>query len=209
MGRTLTAVATVAAAVGILALAACTPTTEASPTPIPYSPPAILGETVSDSPLEAEAVVIAARAGLLGLVLAKNAADFSIQPFTSTFSVPEQDDAYDNWILDSIDAGLPHTPLPGPPVLFPLSIDVAGETTVVTFCEARGYWENEDPATLITGREAKVSVVRLDGKLQVVSRSGGGEACDATGAPIARFDPAPEPLGMITEGDVVPPPTEE
>jgi hypothetical protein len=203
------------AVAGLLALAVvvgCTPQPVPSPTPepdpsrVPWVMPDIVGETVSDSPLESDEWVIAARASELGVVLASNAADFSIEPLRSTLTADSAREQFRHFISRSTGDDLPLT-WPGPAILLPLEVEVRDAVHVtVRFCDGSDYWIDEDASRLARGVLGTVSLERTADGIRRTSRSTSRDRCDATGAPIARFDPAPVPLGPLTEDDVVPPP---
>jgi len=198
-------------AVGVVAmLAACTPADpEPTASPMPYTAPAIVGDTVSASPLEADEWVVAARAGMLGFVLASNAADFSIDPFVSAVTPEAATTWFEHWSSRSVGTDRPPLTWPGPQVVLPLAVDLMdgdGDRATVRFCNGSDYWQAEDASALADGVEASAVLVRTEAGIRLESTTSSAIPCDATGAAIGRFDPAPEPLGVLTEADVVPPP---
>lgn len=186
-------------------LAGCTPSTP-SPTGSAsgeeYSAPAIVGDAVSASPLESDPSVVAARAALLSRVLARNAADFSIAPFTAAWS-ESQRDLISSAFVHQLEDGLDTAVQLGPDVLIPLRISMVGETTQVTFCRAREFWPDADESALPLGTETTVSIVGNDSEPWAVDWTFAGPACDATGAAVGSFEPAPVRDAALTVEDVV------
>ncbi len=194
-------------------LAGCSPEPEPSSSQAPYVMPQIVGETVSDSPLEQDEWVIATRANALGWTLAYNAADFSIEPLTSTNTSLRQRELYKRylWILRDygVEARL------GPPVMVPLGVEVRSREdggpnrATVSMCEPVDAIWTDDPVLLADGGRIVYDLLREDdGRIVVLSSSSYAavDPCDASAAPIARFDPAPASLSGLTADDVVPPP---
>lgn len=201
-----------AVAAACLLLAGCTPsgsdrTGEPTTSAAPYSAPEVVGETVSASPLESDEWVVAARAGQTGFVLASNAADFSIEPFVSAVTADYAENLFRLFTGRWVDGET--TPLlwPGPPILLPLEISpVQDDRATVRFCDGSDYWQTRDEATLRTGVESTVTLVRTADGIRAESSTTSRTPCDATGAPIAVFDPAPRQLPALTTDDVTPPP---
>ena len=177
---------------GVMALtvalpAGCTPSIPSPTASAPgaeYSAPAIVGDAVSSSPLESDPSVVAARAALLSRVLARNAADFSIAPFTAAWSESQRDlisSAFVHQLEDDLDTAVQL----GPDVLIPLRITMVGETTQVTFCRAREFWPDADESSLPSGTETSVSIVGDDQERWAVGWPFAGPACDSHGPTVA------------------------
>lgn len=181
------------------------PTPSASFSRTPWVMPAVVGDIVSSSPLEADEWVIAMRKADLGSVFAFSAADFSIEPFRST-STPERAESQYEFFLRRWTGREAYPLWPGPSILLPLEVDVTDEDHAsVRFCDGSDYWIDEDESRLQNGVVAISQLVRTDDGIREHDSSLTVERCDATGAPIARFDPALQPLGPIAKADVVPP----
>jgi hypothetical protein len=194
-------------------LVGCTPVSEPSPSRAPYVMPQIVGETVSDSPLEEDEWVIATRAATLGTTLAYNAADFSIEPYASTWTSHSQREIHDDYLWFLRDYGVEARP--GPPVMVPLGVEVHPskegdpERATVSMCQPIDAIWTDDPVLLADAGRIVYDMVRQDDGRIVGSSSSSYAAvdpCDASAAPIARFDPAPASLSGLTADDVVPPP---
>jgi hypothetical protein len=158
--------------------------------------------------------VQAARAADTGYLMAVNALDFSIPEFTETHSAGDQQVFFDYFVDEFVTEGAPVVMFPGPSIWLPLSVEETEgvEGADITICNASVDWavsaEFPEPAYELTnGTILHVSVTTDDrGNLVWASEAELGEACDATGAPVQRFDPAPEvPDGPISIEDVTPP----
>lgn len=194
------------AAVAIVALlAGCTPQPPL-PSPSPEGPtvvatPAIDGDAITASPLESDEWVVAARAADLGSTLAMNLADFTIEQYTSTRSELTAEKEFIAWRGATVGTGKPPVVSPGPSVLLPLSVDVDTDGATVHFCNGSGFWLEGDSA-LLDGRVTDYRMVRDGSRILIDHRAASTEPCDATGAAVGRFDPAPAPLGPLEESDV-------
>lgn len=197
---------------GIVVLAgvvACTPQPAAAPRPShsrePWVMPTIVGDSVSSSPFETDEWVAAARKARLSYVLASNAADFSIEPVRASMTEKAAQLSYEHFLSWGTGEDGPLI-WPGPPVLLPLGVDILDEDHAkVTFCDGSDYWVDQDESRLSQGVIATTTLVRTADGVRREYDATSRTSCDATGAPIARFDPAPQPLGPITEADVIPP----
>ena len=192
----------------------CTPESGGTPSPTPSSVfsrepwvmPGIVGETVSASPLESDEWVIAMREAELGEALAFNSADFSIEPFVSAVTPDYADALYEfyvrRWVGDE-----DRVVWPGSRILLPLEVELVDENhAIVRFCGASDYWQDEDASRLSKGFISTSEMVRTEDGIRESDVMLTLDRCDATGAPIARFDPAPRPLGPLIDADVIPPP---
>ena len=201
--------------VAALLIAGCVPsapsqTNGASSPPIEYRAPAVVGETVSESPLESDEWVIAARAAQLGYVLAANSADFSIEPFVSTFTTRGAYLAYSTFLYRAVGGDRVPFTWSGPTILIPIAVEPVDESTAkVWFCDGSDFLATGDTNDLLNGVEIIITLERVNGEIRESSSARSLDGCDATGAPIAMFDPAPTPLGSITKADVVPPPSSD
>lgn len=183
------------------------------PTPTPTGDPSreptpeIVGETVTSSPLESDRWVIAARAADLGYILAVNSGDFSIAQFVKTRSAEVAQRQFEAWADQNLDTGKIADTYPGPSVLIPLEVVVSddGLGAEVSFCHATGYWT--DGAALENSRVSRYRMQLTDGAIVFDTLVATDTACDATGAAIATFDPAPVREAALTASDVTPPPT--
>ncbi|WP_309617791.1 hypothetical protein [Salinibacterium sp.] len=191
------------AVVAAVVLAGCTP----SRVPVVEGPtmiatPTIVGATVSDSPLEVDEWVIAARAADLGYVLASNNADFSISQFTSTHSENATAGRFYDWRGSHADTGEAAFVYPGPSVMQVVSVVSDGpDSATVTFCDGSDYWIEGAPA-LTDGRPRAFYMARDGSTILFSSSSISFTVCDASGAPVGRFDPVPTELGVLTKADV-------
>lgn len=185
-------------------LTACEP--PAQPVPTVLETPDVVWETpeewVSASPLEDDERVKAVRGAELGLVLATNARDFSIAQITDYLPAESVDfyyDRYDNTRLIRY---------VGPPIMLPLSItELDGGGAEVTFCVV-DYWQidaKKSEATYdFSDGETRVYTVEHDdvtGNLVETDWQGLKQDCDASGAPVGRFDP---PVTQLDANDLEP-----
>ena len=177
--------------------------------------PGIITEVEGTSELDEDPFVIAARAEDTGYLMAVNALDFSIPEFTQTHSPEDQQEIYDFFIDEYVTGGAPVIMFPGPSIWLPLEVSVneAGDGAEVRFCDASVDWavsaEFPEPAyDLANGEELVITIVTGDsGDLVFGGEERRGGSCDATGAPVQRFDPQPAiPDGPIVIEDVTPPP---
>lgn len=213
-------VLTFAAFAGIFVLTSCSP---AAPDSNPTEPagdgpavstPGIVTEIEGTSPLEDDPWVQAARAGDTGYLMAVNALDFSIPEFTETHNADSQQEFYDFFVEEYVDGGAPVVMFPGPSIWLPLEVsptDDGGGADLV-FCNASVDWavsaEFPEPAyDLTNGTVLNISLTTDDrGNIVWNGEADQGTPCDATGAPVQRFDPAPVvPDTPISLDDVTPP----
>ncbi len=164
----------------------------------------------SESPLDSDPWLEAARAADLGLRLAYNAQDFTISQLTSTHSASSVQAIYEVFILRFVDGGATPQAFPGPAIWLPLEIVESedGKQADVTVCNASESWlitaEGEATFELTNGREStfRMGEDQQSGKVIVLETLGSSRVCDATGAAIGRFDPEPTVPETITESDV-------
>ncbi len=209
MTRRTSSLALAGAATLLVLLAACQPSPDPDPTEDPrpsvIATPKLTEAASSTSPLESDEFVTAARAADLGFTLAANNADFTIEQFTSTRPLSVQRDQYRAWASTYLGTGQEAPISLGPSVLLPLSVTDAadGAGTVVEFCRADGALEAADASSAsFAGHVVRMTIVAADdGTLQLEGSQGSTTECDATGASVAFFDPAPQPLGLLDEGD--------
>ena len=191
---------------GTVALTACQP-----PVPDPQPLPELVWESEGTSPLEDDEFVVAARAADTARTLAWNRADFALEQFIATNTSLAAQRLYNGYRTSFAVNGLPPTAYPGPGLWQPISVtpDAEGGAEVVV-CNASEGWIFEDGGEptydLAQGLELIVFIVDDDGTLRADEFRRTGVACDATGAPVGRFDPAPQLRDSITEDQVVPPP---
>jgi hypothetical protein len=207
------------AAGALMLLAACAPTPDPeSSDPVAPEPnagtPGLITEVEGTSDLEDDPFVIAARAEDTGFLMAVNALDFSIPEFTETHSADGAWEIYQFFIDENVIGANPVIMFAGPAILLPLDVNVneSGDGAEVLFCDASVDWtiskEFPEPAyDLTAGQELTITLVTDDrGNLVFESEDRGGADCDATGAPVQRFDPAPVPPDSLSPDDVIPPP---
>lgn len=193
----------------VLALAACAPVEPSAPSYSRPPVPEIVGDTVSSSPLEDDAWVIAARRALLGTALASNLADFSMPEYVETRTSDAARNGYLDYIHD-LDNGVEVSLYLGPGVLLPMRVDVADDaaSATVSFCNATTPEWSGAPEALARGGRYDVRMVRSEDArlLQEVVDATRVESCDATGAPVALFSLTPAPPIGLEPTDVIPPP---
>lgn len=206
------------AAGALLLLAACSPTADPeSGDPGAEEPnagiPGIVTEVEGTSDLEDDPFVIAARAEDTGYLMAVNALDFSIPEFTSTHSAEGAQEIYQYFIDEYVIGANPVIMFAGPSILLPLEVNVneTGDGAEVLFCDASVDWtiskEFPDPAYDLANGEELVITLETDdsGNLVFASENRSGASCDANGAPVQRFDPAPTVPDSLSPDDVTPP----
>jgi hypothetical protein len=196
-GSTLTTLA-------LLALVGCTPTATE------YETPEIVWITDGTSPLESDPWLQAARAQDLGTRLAYNTHDFTIPQLTSTRTDGSIDSLYDYFVTRFVDREDPPIAYPGPAVWLPLAVEESddGSRAVVRVCAASDSWlltaDGETPFDITEGHELELEVANdpKSGKVLVLSRAELLTECDATGAPVGRFEPKPDVPERLTESEV-------
>jgi hypothetical protein len=202
-----------AVASGVLAtflvavLTGCEQTVERVPTVL--ATPNVLWETpeeaISTSPLEEDDRVKAVRGAELGLALATNARDFSIAQITDYYPARTVDfyyRRYDNTRLIQY---------VGPPIMLPLAItELDGGGAEVTFCVV-DHWQidakkSEATYDFLNGETRRYTVEKdpETGNFVETDWQGMSQDCDATGAPVGRFDPAVEQLDADELEPIVP-----
>ena len=174
--------------------------------------PDIVWEQDGTSPLEDDPFVVAARASELGYVLAANSLDFTIEQFTSTRSERRALLEFGYWEGSYITLEGDPVAYPGPSILLPISVEpnAAGDGgAVIEFCDASGPFiitESQAVARYdVTQGHPSTWTLETDpvsGVLEVVDKRGSQASCDASGAPVGRFDPAPERRESIEASDV-------
>ena len=102
---------------------------------------------------------------------------------------------------------------PGPAIWLPISVEtLEDETTVVVLCDASDPWiikgDTAPSYDLTKGFLLERTLESVDGRLVLIESQRSHTECDATGAPVGRFDPVPVPRESISEGDIIAPPTE-
>lgn len=187
----------------VAVLAGCTPSPAPENTPPPL--PDVVVEVQGTSDLESDPYVMAARASELGFALAANALDFSIAEFTGTRSPDRAEYDFGNWFGQFVTLGKKPIAYPGPAILLPLEVveNAAGDGATVTFCDASGPYlitanRAEGEYHLTDGTLTTWTLETEGGVLQVGDKVGSAQECDATGAPVGRFDPQPELPAEIT-----------
>ena len=189
--------------VGAFTLAGCTP----SP-PVPVVP-SIRWQSEGTSALETDPSVVAVREADLGLQLAANSRNFMQPSFVDTRTDRLARGFYDNWYGTYVTRQRDPLVQPGPSIWLPVSVTPsAGGGSVVVVCDASDEWfvtaEHEPTYDLSQGWLLAMTVESSDdGRLVLSDRQISTDACDATGAPVGVFDPAPTLLVTITEADVV------
>lgn len=181
-----------------LVLAGCT---QAPREPTVVADPKV--ETVQEgtpSPLDTDRYLIAARDAYLGLAIAYNAVDFSVEQFTSTHSEESAKSIYDGFVFNYVTHKSEFLAVAGPAIWLPVSVveNDAGTGAEVTVCDDTKYWVitkafpeptydlSQGVLLVITvGQDANGGLVEEDEKRSTTE-------CDATGATVERFVPAPE-----------------
>lgn len=184
--------ASVIFAIAAVALAGCTPA------PVSPTLPKVIWEN-GTSPLEADPAVIAARAADLGRALAWNAADFSVAQFTDHHSPDFADKIYTAFRGTYLTRGVDPRALPGPSVWQPVSVD----GTELVVCDASDDWYTDSGHSaayeLTSGFLLTITLEQnAAGALVLADKQPSLDECDATGAPIGRFDPVPVVPKTIT-----------
>lgn len=209
----------ITAIVGLL-LVGCSPQSEPTPTgddpaDQPQGTPTIVWENGEPSGgLEDDPYVQAARAEDTGYLMAVNAQDFSIPEFTSTHTAEDAQEFYEFHIEEFVDGGGMPVAFAGPSILLPLEVheNEAGDGADVLFCDASVDWamtsEFPEPAYDLESGETLTITIITDpetGNLVFGGEDRTGESCDATGAPVGRFDPQPTIRDSISLDDVTAP----
>jgi hypothetical protein len=189
-------IATVVVAIGVGALAGCTP-------PAVVPDPEVVWESQGTSPLEDDAAVVAARAADLARALAFNTLDFARDDFTTTHTAAYAAKIYDAFETTYVDIEAEPRALPGPSIWMPLSVEEGDDGTIaVVVCDASDHWIIEtgvEPSYDLTDAFELTVLLERDGdRLVVADKQVSLNECDATGAPIGRFDPTPVPPSEIT-----------
>jgi len=147
----------------------------------------------------------------VGRLLAVNSLDFTIEQFTSTRTAGSAYSTHFYWDGQFGPGQDEHVVYLGPTIMMPLSVteDENGGSAAVEFCVADASQIERTgvprPARdLASGRVETWNLVYSDELGRIILESVGltGGRCDATGAPLAFFDPAPELPETINEGDV-------
>ena len=121
---------------------------------------------------------------------------------------------YQFFIDEFVTGGAPVVMFAGPSIRLPLEVveNDAGDQATIRFCDASVDWaiskEFPEPSyDLKNGQEMLVLVVVDDatGDLVWGGEQVGGAACDATGAPVQKFDPQPMVPERLALDDVTPP----
>lgn len=179
-----------------------------SPVPEAVELPDVVWESDGTSPLETDEFVVAARAADLGLIFAWNTANFRLPEFTTTNSPSVVDRFADGFVNTFVTHDGDPTVYPGPSIWQPISVETDGAgAAVVVVCEVTRGWvirAGEEPSfDLESGTELTIELEPGDDGIVVSNSTGSTKACDATGAPIGRFDPVPVPPESITADDVI------
>lgn len=207
-------------AIAGLLLVGCSPEPAPGPTEEPggeqpQGTPTVVWEDGEPSGgLEDDPYVQAARAEDTGYLMAMNAQDFSIPEFTSTHSAEDAQEFYEFHVEEFVEGGGMPVVFPGPSIRLPLEVreNATGDGADVVFCDASVDWamtaEFPEPAYDLEAGETITITVVTDpdtGDLVFGSEDRTGEPCDATGAPIGRFDPQPVIPDSISLEDVTAP----
>lgn len=173
--------------------------------------PDITWASQSTSPLESDRYVEAARVADLGYTVAFNAADFSIEQFTSTHTGDGVASTARGFLATFVKAGRSPEVYPGPAIRLPLEVveNAAGDGAVITVCEAMDNWVlsagvPETRPELTGGRILTVQIGTSEqtGELVEIDTTSSSDDCDATGAAVGLFVPEPDIPEIITEDDV-------
>ncbi|MCU1406041.1 MAG: hypothetical protein JWQ43_2344 [Glaciihabitans sp.] len=173
--------------------------------------PGIVVEERGTSPLESDEYVEAARAAELGETLANNFGDFTIAQLTDTHDYVQIEQLWDSYKDAYVDTDADVLLYPGPPIWLPISVEQngTGDGATIVVCDASATgWAitRESPSAtydLSVGVIRNITMETMDdsGQLRYTS-SGTNTPCDATGAPVGRFKPAPVVPDEITADDV-------
>jgi hypothetical protein len=193
---------------GLVLIAAGLTGCQTSPTEL--ATPAIEWVSQSDGPMESDPWLEAARAADLGLRLAYNSQDFTISQLTQTRFESSVETVYEVFMRTYVEGGATPVVFPGPAVWLPIEIVESedGLRADVTVCNASEGWiitaEGETSFDLTAGVETTYEMVNdpESGDIKLLNTSGSSRDCDATGASVGRFDPAPLPPASLTESDV-------
>lgn len=204
---------TVFGGLGVLVVAAalggCAPAAPPAP-PLPptvMATPTIVWETSSNSPLESDPWVIAARAASLGYTLANNTGDFSIEQFASTHVAEAANKIFDSWLFAQDSSEKPDRD-PGPEIFVPQSVVVAdnGLFATVEGCIghwAREWWASPGPATYtLEGHGRGYNLIRVGDSYLQDSSTGSTIECDASSAAVGRFDPQPDGATEVDSSNI-------
>ena len=147
---------------------------------------------------EANEFVKAARAAELGIVLAQNSHDYTIEQLTDHVAPDFIAWLYEN-DLHMLDVGVRVPQInPGPLPLGVMSVTETADGADVEFCSPSGKWAvyadhpnpDVDPKNGVT---TTISMVRTeDGAILLTETGGVLTECDATGIAVGRFSPEPE-----------------
>lgn len=201
-------------AAAALVLAGCaTPAQEQqrSEAPTEIETPEIVWEAgPPQGEFESDPAVVAARAANLGMALARNAHDFTIDQLTDYV-----DSDYIEWMyendLKEVKAGSPEL-YPGPVPLSVTEVVDNGETTDVVFCALTSDWiisADHPEASVDLGNASELTFSMRpddDGTFVLVDVAVALKECDASQAAVGRFSPAPV-LPESVPVDSVRPPT--
>jgi hypothetical protein len=186
-------------------LAGCT-----SSVPTTVTAPKLVQVEKGTSPLESDSAVVAARASALAEEVAWNSRNFAIKQYSGTTAAQRVKDTYSAWYGEYVTHSGAPTVWPGPKVWMPISVTPTADGSQVLFCDAsRDWWVSKGHKAsydLAKGLLLKVDLVKdAKGRLTVSSDTPVDNYCDATGAPVQKFDPAPTLPKTIGSGDSIPP----
>jgi hypothetical protein len=173
--------------------------------------PAVLPDSVLEhegtAELENNEYVIALRANQLAEDMAWNSGDFTIAPLTESTTPDGIHLLYRHYFSYTFRDYEPVVYV-GPRIWTPLSVETTSEGVEVKLCDAAQdrTITMSDPETSYDLEDGRIVTWTLDveddGRVSLDHVSGTQEVCDASGAEIVTFDPAPIPPEKITEGDI-------
>jgi hypothetical protein len=189
-----------------LSLTGCTP-------PEPVEDPAVVWELDGTSPLESDPAIEFVRAADLAYRLAFNSLDFSRSDFLAAYPPSRANSLYHGFIAMYGNLQAEPRVYPGPAIWFPMSVETKEDhTIVVLLCDASDKWiiqgDTAPSYDLTRGFVLEYTLEAVDDHLLLIEETSSLTPCDATGAPVGRFDPVPVPPESISESDVVPPPSD-
>jgi hypothetical protein len=180
--------------------------------PEPVEDPKVVWEVDGTSELESDPAIEAVRAADLARRLAYNTLDFARSDFVAAYSPEYAENLYDGFTTQYGRLQAEPRVYPGPAILLPISVETMEDETTVVLCDASDPWiiqgDTAPSYDLTKGFLLEYTLESVDGRFVLMSSKSSLTECDATGAPVGRFDPVPVPRESISENDVIAPPSE-
>jgi hypothetical protein len=176
--------------------------------------PRLVSVEVATSPLESDEFVKVARAADLGRALAWNALDFSLDELTSTNSERIVQNQYDTVHASYVSADGDPQVRPGPDIWLPVSVTPKpqDDTATILICRVQQDWiiEKTHPKATFDLSDGSLYTITIgphenSGSAVYQGEMPNGDECDATGAPVDRFDPAPVAPESVSDRDITEP----